>query len=134
LFPFSVIILIIEFFKEHALQFFRRWSRVFASLLLVLATTTLIQGVGHEFFHETGETHSHIVDLAITCDCHGEDCHSDHHACSSLSCSQGASFIGASVFSFLHIAKIEFLRPDGNTFSLPLVVEDFFKPPISSVC
>lgn len=116
------------------MQFFRRWCRDLASLLLVLTVITLLQGVAHEFFHEAEELNSHNANQTIACDCHGEDCHSDHHACSSLSCCQGTGFVGAAGLSFLYIACIEFFRPDGNTFALPLVYEDLFKPPICSAC
>ncbi len=116
------------------MQHFRRWCRFFASLLLIVAVATLLQGVGHEIFHETGDLHSHAATETLTCGCHAEDCHSDHHTCSSLSCSQGASFISAAGFNFLHIATIEFFRPDRSTFALPLITEDFFKPPINPAC
>ena len=116
------------------MQFFRRWCQLLASLLLFVAVATLLQGVGHEFFHEAGNPHSHNDDAAFACGCHAEDCHSDHHACSSLSCSQGATFISAAGFNFLHIATIEFFRPERSTFALPLVTEDFFKPPINLAC
>jgi len=116
------------------LQYFRRWCRVFASLLLVIAVATLLQCVGHEIFHGADNLHSHAEAEAFACGCHTEDCHSDHHACSSLSCSQGTSFISTAGLNFLHIARIEFFRPDRSTFALPLVSEDFFKPPIDPAC
>ncbi len=116
------------------MQYFRRWCRVFASLLLVLAVATLFQGVGHEIFHEAADLRSQTATEAFACGCHTEDCHSDHRTCSSLSCFLGTSFIGATGFSFLYNTEGEFFRPDKGTFALPLVAEDFFKPPIDPAC
>lgn len=111
------------------MQHFRLWCRAFASILLIVAVATLFQGVLHEIFHEEAEQLAHNATEAFTCACHSDNCHSDHHACSSLSCSQGANFIGATGLNFCHIADSEIFRPARGIIALPLLAETFFKPP-----
>jgi len=64
---------------------------------------------------------------------HSDECHSQHQACSSLSCSHGSLFIAETTFSWQADQLAELLKFPDDVYRLPIIASNFFKPPIISI-
>lgn len=112
---------------------FSSLRKALGAILLIAVCAVLLQGVVHEAFHES-EQQQHSALFAIDSECeHEEACHSHHKACSRLSCSQGTPFITGKAFCWHVLGQVEAFLPTTDNFTLPIIAENFFKPPRSFV-
>jgi len=117
----------IELLRSKALK------NLLATLLLLTVFAVLAQGVLHEAYHDSDHGCCDSNDTAIIAAGHSDDCHSEHHACSSLSCAHGTLFLAESAFCWNAFEAIELLKFPDDIFRLPVISTNLFRPPRSNI-
>ncbi len=102
--------------------------------MLLVTLAVFVHGVFHEIFHESDADRPSAAATLAAGHEHDDDCHSNHHSCSRLSCSHGELFLAASRFLLPSVDQIEKIVFPESRFRLPVVIDNLFKPPITSAC